>query len=276
MILSRPLIRHPHFAVLAHIFVDPHFLVSGTRCRGWHFSSGPLSQPADNRTQREVRQYQQKQSTIHATAVVDDKSSHFISGEQDVNRPQDPSVPQHVEKEILQELQELTQNKYPLSSQALRRRVTLSPATIPTTTATRASGRRATRDPDSTRSRHQLRPSESSERRTDPDSDSTEHHSETHDATTPVSLTCPGVGWGTQEGAEGCQALDPVHQQLSVPGRVPLGTTRAPTVPPPAIREQLQRPEHNIVIVEPMTHARKSLERTKRHGIPLKSLASVS
>ena len=27
MILSRPLIRHPHFAVLAHIFVDPHFLV---------------------------------------------------------------------------------------------------------------------------------------------------------------------------------------------------------------------------------------------------------
>ena len=26
MILSSPLIRHLHFAVLAHIFVDPHFL----------------------------------------------------------------------------------------------------------------------------------------------------------------------------------------------------------------------------------------------------------
>ena len=41
MILSRPLKRHPHFAVLAHIFIDPQFLVSGTRCRGWHFSSPP-------------------------------------------------------------------------------------------------------------------------------------------------------------------------------------------------------------------------------------------
>ena len=46
MILSSPLIRHLHFAVLAHIFVDPHFLVSGTRCRGWHFSSEIHPQPS--------------------------------------------------------------------------------------------------------------------------------------------------------------------------------------------------------------------------------------
>ena len=39
----------------------------------------------------------------------------------------------------------------------------------------------------------------------------------THDATTPVSLTCTGVGRGTQGGAKGCQALDSAHQQLSVP-----------------------------------------------------------
>ena len=64
-----------------------------------------------------------KTSTEHATAVVGDVRGHFNRGkEQDVNRPQEPSLPLHVENHgiLPKAAVELMYNMYPLSNQALR------------------------------------------------------------------------------------------------------------------------------------------------------------
>ena len=95
-----------------------------------------------------------KTSIIHAFAVVDDLRSHFNEGEeQDVNRPQEPSLPLH---------------EISLKQGISQEKVTLSPATIKTNQRCQwtASNSRRTEEHhgNSTGSQHLLRPSESSER----------------------------------------------------------------------------------------------------------------
>ena len=41
-----------------------------------------------------------KTSKEHATAVVNDECGHFMSGEEEVNRPQEPSAPLHGEEAV--------------------------------------------------------------------------------------------------------------------------------------------------------------------------------
>ena len=80
-----------------------------------------------------------------------------------MNRPQDPSPTQHVKKgDSSKSLQEQPRNMNPLSSQALRRRITLSPTTI--TCQWTASNSRRTLHADSTRSQHKQNHLKSSER----------------------------------------------------------------------------------------------------------------
>ena len=87
------------------------------------------------------------------------------------NRPQEPSPPcRNCEQDIRTQL---SQNMYPLSNQARKQKSNPQSTHHTTITAIRTSGRRATRErlrtelhADSTRSRHQLRPSESHDAKT--------------------------------------------------------------------------------------------------------------